>query len=414
MFLLPTEQRKEDLTLMNSEKFMMGAWVYNDVGELSSEKYVSDLLEAGMNVGFSSRYNGEKEKRDEYIREFDEAERRGIQLIAYDFRTHWRTLAARGESAFIEGVKEIRKEYGLHDGVCAFHIGDEPGKSDFDNVIKAARIVKEIIPEKQVFVNFFPYFDGEWFRTGVGANIRADYGESVKNIVKSAALPVISYDCYSQCREDRDINGVRAYFENLEFFRALSLETKTPLWTSLLCVGHWDYRVPDENDIRWQISTAAAFGCKGILWFSFYSSQKDSYREAPIYGLNKTDRCETFYRLKRQIGFFMQRYGDKFARAEVYKIMQLGEVCGSTMPFSSDELIHSVAAYSFDAPLLISELIQSDGNKAVVVVNKSQTRSTRVRIMPGEGYEILSACETHLAPGDLWWIDIKKKTEEER
>lgn len=398
-----------------NNRFIMGAWVYNNVGEVKAEKYISDLKEVGFNIGFSSKYDGEaRESLHDYIREFDVAGENGIKLIAYDSRTHWRTFQESGEEKFRRGVKKVRQEYGLHKGVYAFHIGDEPGKKDFDDVVKAARIVKEIIPEKEVFLNFYPYFDAEWFRPVVGANVKTDYGEEIKKIIKNTDIPVISYDCYSQCREDRSINGVQQYFENLEFFRSLSEKLNVPLWTSLLCVGHWNYRVPDENDIRWQISTAAAYGCKGILWFEFYSRQVDSYREAPIYGLNKEDRCETFYRLKRQVRFFMERFGDKFANSNIEKIMQIGEVFGNTPAFASDDLIETAAAYMYDAPLIVTEFRKSDGKRAVAIVNKSQSRTTRIRIKLRKEYHTSDCTESYLAPGDMLWIDVEKDDAERK
>lgn len=393
-----------------NDRFMMGAWVYNDVNEVKAEKYISDLKEVGFNIGFSSKYDGKTRKLlPDYIREFEIASENGMKLIAYDSRTHWRTLQKSGEKGFRRGIIKVREEYGLHEGVYAFHIGDEPGKKDFKDVVKAARIVKEIIPEKEIFLNFYPYFDAEWFRPTVGANVKADYAAEIKNIMENTDIPVLSYDCYSQCCEDRDINGIRQYFENLEFFRSLSEELNVPLWTSLLCVGHWNYRVPDENDIRWQISTAAAYGCKGILWFEFYSRQIDSYREAPIYGSNKEERCETFYRLKRQVGFFMERFGDKFANSKVEKIMQMGEVYGSTPAFASDDLIENAAACMYDAPLIITELRKIDGKRAIAVVNKSQSRTTRVRIKLQEKYHTSDCTESYLAPGDMVWIDVEEK-----
>ena len=50
------------------------------------------------------------------------------------------------------------------------------------------------------------------------------------------------------------------YFTNLREFEAASRRHGIPYWTTLLSVGHFRYRCPREDDMRWQVSTAAAHG----------------------------------------------------------------------------------------------------------------------------------------------------------
>lgn len=394
----------------NKKKFSVGFWNYNGVGYVDAKRAISDWRELGINLGMTSVYDCGKDEYKVYASELDEAEKAGMKLIVCDTRTLWKTLQTQGEAAFRKGVQDIRKAYGLRPSVYAFYVGDEPPATDFEDVIRAARIVKEIIPEKEPFVNFFPYLDGPTFRRTVNAQCRADYGEHIKRMVTQGDLPVICYDCYTQCNEDRSTLGLSRYFENLEFYGNLSKQLHKPFWTGLLSLGHWGYRVPTEDDFRWQLSTAAAYGCTGVLWFTLYTQGERSCRESPFYGTTPWERSDTFGRLKRQIYFFMHRFGDKFANSSLLKVMQYGEYIAETPSFCADEYIKHVDTVSYHAPLIVSEFEKQDGKKAIVFVNRSQERSTRVRYVLQDKFTAAAETELWLAPGDLAWIDIEEKT----
>jgi hypothetical protein len=71
-----------------------------------------------------------------------------------------------------------------------------------------------------------------------------------------------------------------------------------PFWTTILSVGHYNYRCPSEDDIRWQFNSAIAYGAQGILYFFFYMRDpNDNYRLAPVDEF--WDRTPLFDSLKR-------------------------------------------------------------------------------------------------------------------
>lgn len=391
-------------------KYVIGFWNYNRVGYVAPERAVSDWAELGLNLGTSSVYSPEKPQDFEaYQKEFDEAEKRGMQLLACDTRTLWKTLARAGEAAFRKGLEDLRKEYGTRKGVFAFFLGDEPQKEDFDDVIKAAQIVKEIIPEKHPFLNLLPCFES--VLPNVGAKSREEYGERISKIMRETEIPVLCYDCYTQCHEDRSQIGIDHYFENLVFYKNLAEKSGKPFWTSLLSVGHWSYRVPDEDDFRWQLSTAAAFGCKGVLWYKFYTNDGRSYRGSPFYGAEAWERSETFSRLSRQNRIFQKRYGDLFASSRLKKVTACKGICADVPAFRPDEYVASAeaSARGCEIPLLLSEFERADGRIAVVAVNCSQQRAAHVKVTLQEGYTCEFPDGVWLAPGDLVWMDLEKR-----
>ena len=61
------------------------------------------------------------------------------------------------------------------------------------------------------------------------------------------------------------------YFENLEIIRRAGLKYDTPFVYVLLSVPHFSYRDPSEEDLRWQVFTALAYGARGIVYFTYVS-----------------------------------------------------------------------------------------------------------------------------------------------
>ena len=83
--------------------------------------------------------------------------------------------------------------------------------------------------------------------------------------------------------ENNREEGIEYYFYNLNRFREYALKAGVDLWTTLLSVGHMVFSVPTEDEIRWQISTAAAHGAKVIFWFYIYGRLLESnYRQSPF------------------------------------------------------------------------------------------------------------------------------------
>ena len=99
----------------------------------------------------------------------------------------------------------------------------------------------------------------------VGYENWSDYLDAV---VRKADVDFLCYDCYRQMKGQID-----GYFRNLRFFREAAWRNGVPFWTTLLSVGHFRYRCPSYDDIRWQFNTAICSGVNGILWFYYFSTE---------------------------------------------------------------------------------------------------------------------------------------------
>jgi hypothetical protein len=173
--------------------------------------------------------------------------------------------------------------------------------------------------------------------------------------------------------------GWHMYFKNLNEYRESAKRCGIPFWTTILSVGHFHYRCPSEDDIRWQFNTSVAYGAQGILYFFFYMRQPhDNYRLAPIDEF--WDRTPVFDALKRTNKGFVKRYGRLFLDLEFEKAMQWPTPVEGCVGFEPDDLLKDVSTDG-RRPLIVSRFKDKQGRPWVAMVNNSTWQSTHATLV---------------------------------
>ncbi len=344
------------------EKFPIGFWNYVPCGKIDSAGSVHDWCELGMTIAMTCDYLVPADK-DYILRNLNEAAACGLKMIVCDVRTGWKSLAEKGETRFREEVRQAVEDFGSHPAFYAFHVGDEPDKDSWQHMLTAVKIVRE---SSVPFVNYFPYFEEDFFeRVGVDHN---GYTQKLAQAVRETGLPMLSYDCYTQCFVHDREKGVDNYFYNLNRFRSVAQACGVPFWTTLLSVGHWAFAVPDEDMLRWQISTAVAHGVKGILWFYVYGRfLESSYRQSPFDQYYR--RTPMFESLARQNKLFRDYYADKLAGAELQNVWHAGKAYGGTELYREGSIDGFSLRQQYGSPLIVSEFSDENGSFLVIVCN---------------------------------------------
>lgn len=388
-------------------KYKSGLWNYNAINEYDLHQMTTDFVDLGFNLVMSCDFNPDApEFHDKamFIKHLDLLNERNVKVIVCDARTGWRRLTSLGEEEFMRGVNDAVADFGLHPAVYGFHIGDEPAKNDMGDMIRAFKLVKAACPSLHPFVNFLPLFTkSDYFEQVLGVPYN-EYGSLLDKIVKETGLDLLCYDYYSQCSYFNQDRGENYYFENLRLFGDVARKNSIPLFTTLLSVGHWNYRVPDEDDLRWQISTAVASGATGILWFYVYSRHyiQSSYRNSPVDIFNK--RTETFDRLARQNRMLMEFYALKLEDYEYCDTYSVGYEYGGFSIFKEGDFgIEKIErTENHEAPLLLARFKSEKGeeNERFVLVNCSRNLPAQIKIVKN-GKNI----HTWYAPGEMKIFD---------
>ena len=356
------------------KKFPIGFWNYT-TGQLSAED-VCDWVDLGMTMANSPEIPEDADEAyKQVIRDMlDACAEKDLRMILCDHRALW-----KGASTDPEGYKArflaAYEEFGRHPAAFGFHVGDEPcDEVAFADSVAAHRIQVETAPALTPFLNYLPYWEGQEHTI-----LKApSFTEWVEKTAADAELRILSNDCYVQMNPGE--GGVHAYFRNLRALREAADRTGISPWTTLLSVGHFKYRCPSENDLRWQLSTAVVSGMEGIMWFFVYEREcRINYRLPPIDAFG--ERTETFNWLARTNKYFLPPFGDFFLRAKRQKTVHVGKAYGGYPLFEAgktDDLVLDVTT-SDGVPAILS-FYELDGKKYVAIVNNSTTEDSEMQV----------------------------------
>lgn len=352
--------------------FPLGFWNYARLSGMG-EHPVRDWAEAGMNLCHSPHFVPGEDDPRQMAALLDECADNGIQLILDDPRCHW-TGALSDPDGYRARFLQMLDEFGRHPAVYGYYVGDEPWAAQMEEAKAAVRIQRELMPEKSPFLNFNPYF------AHVGS-VREHLGcgsfeEWADGFVRDSGLPQLSYDHYLQMNPpDPAESGIGEYYTSLRHFMGAAKRNCIPLWVTNLSVGHFRYRCPNEDDLRWQLNTSVASGAKCVWWFFFYMRVvRINYRLAPID--EHGHRTETYAWLSRVQNTFQKQFGALFAQLTHDETFHTGKAYGG-YPLLEEGAHPILGRVSCDhgLPGVISLFHMPDGTKYLALVNNSQRES---------------------------------------
>lgn len=354
------------------QQFPIGFWNYTSI-DRQEVSAVKDWTDAGMTLTMGPRYRTESAQIEKMRAILDTAEAAGIRMILCPETGYWPHLTKAGEDAYRRDFSAAVKALGSHPATFGFHVGDEPGVAEFPDACRAMRIQKELAPHLQPFLNLLPMHTGIEDRIGY-----LSWDRYLDDYVTAANPPFLCYDCYAQMNPNADGEGFwgfEMYFANLRTYWEAARRHGLDYWTTLLSVGHFRYRCPCEDDLRWQVNTAAVHGARGLLWFFFYLGHpQDNYRIAPID--EHGERTETFAWLSRVCRTFLKWHAPVLLECSLVQSWHVGKNWGGWPMLTGNDRV-AVARSSTGTPLILSEFRHATGTEYLAVVNNSQTESTQ-------------------------------------
>ena len=277
--------------------------------------------------------------------------------------------------SYRNSVRSALADWGAHPACAGFYVYDEPDSNIVDSVILAAQICRQEDASKIWYVNLLPWYN--WIGPRLGCN---DYAKYIERVVSECGLDSMGYDFYEQQNELTGVDkGTDLYFTNLRHWMELSMRRKKFRFNvTQICMNLYNYRINSQDDFRWQISTAAAFGAKAINWFypdmsSAVQGCSQNYRNAPINMFG--ERTSTYEWMATENRLFQRQYGSEFMRLTIEKVAMTGKTFGGVARFDGDK---DVVAVSSPDPVLISFFRDNQGVRYMAAVNLSRSISRHV------------------------------------
>ncbi len=350
-----------------SEAFIIGVF-WAPPREHTNEQHYDYLKDAHINlvptIHPTLNLRGNVEERVDLRRRIlDLAHERGMKVAVTDPRIY-------------SDVQAVVQDYD-HPGLGGYYLRDEPRRGDFERYGQIYRQFLHHDPERIPFVNMYP---------SAPDAMRRDYYDFLSawiNTVGPDNLTYLLFDNYPfACLETfgnpyygrgRSHGNVPDYFNDLEVVRELGLEYGIKTGLYLQSVGIQRYlRTPDENDLRWNVYTALAYGIKNIQWFTWWTpvGRGEPFTRAIIDPEGeKTDLYEPVRSLNAQV----TALGPVLMRLNAVAVYHSGVIPDRTrdrnIPEVPEDLFFKPA--DPDNAVLISHMIdQETGRQYVMAVNK--------------------------------------------
>ena len=286
--------------------FPFSSWIYRNITDYTTED-LAGQVECGLTIPMTPPFESGDPVHVEHLKKYlDRARELNVRLILFADFTNC-DLKKLGEEEYSRRIREFYEvTLARHPSVYGFFVGDEPDNAeDLEWTRRCIILMKKIFPDLTPYINMqghscdYPesYFGG------------ISHREWLKALKDEAGDFMISYDMYGQLVNDG--GGTSDYFYECKKIIDICEKAGVEPWACLICSAHLVFHIPSEYDIMWQITTAAAMGFKGIIWFRFYDSPAvPNYHGSPIdqYG-NKTTH---YYDMLRCIRGFGDHFGEIF------------------------------------------------------------------------------------------------------
>lgn len=256
-----------------------------------------------------------------------------------------------------------------HPALYGFFIGDEPNDAKaFECCWNTIKIQKETAPDLNPYLNL---------RTGMDNTSREHLGgrtfrEWLKDFSTDTGFRIFSYGHYDQVWDE---NGIDSYFKNLKALTQAAKDAGVDVWNTMLSSAHYMFRIPTEYELMWQITTAAACGSRGIVWFRFYDRPHGpNYHGSPVdeYG-NKTD---TYYNMLRANRRFQDHFGELIMKLHHKETYMIGKKYSGYDLFGYKK--HSVIDYIRSTEQAIVSFFSDDENREYLVLVNSSMKNPGV------------------------------------
>ena len=283
-------------------------------------------------------------------------------------------------------IRRALSELGDPAALLGFHVGDEPREAHREGCYECVRIHRETAPHRVPFLNHGPY--EKWMVRWKRWDEWASYLDTFCSRTQAGLL---SFDIYYQMNPPEPGEpDLHVYHENLRMYREASLRNRVPWWVILLSTGHFRYRCPSLDDLRWQLNTAVASGAQGIQWFLYnLTAPYGNYRLAPIDEF--WEKTQTYWDLRRIQRGFLRTYGNLFLRLGSTRVEFFPRPYGEGAVFAGDEVVSELTTDAPGHPLLLGRFVDEAGRPHIMLVNHSQTACVRAGMrLPGRGVKAYS------------------------
>ena len=358
-----------------SDNVALTFWNYNRFADYKPEM-LKDWVDCGMTDPVSPTFSYARDDHAKFAAMLDDADKLGVRII---LQINEMFLDNALDPSYPDVVARIVKEFGSHPAAGGYYVGEEPSHGMSENYFRGVKIIREADQKARIYTNM-----GSTERTN--RSLLSFTGETLEEwcgkLVKESGADIIGFGTYNHMIYDNPC--LDDIFYNVRIFTELGKKFGADVWATMLSSAHYSFRVPTEDDFRWQLNACVACGCRAVVWFRLYDKLiAADYHGSPIdeFG-EKTTR---YYDLARVQKKFNYHYGKLFMKLNHISTEGVGTGYGGYFYYipGSNELIDRAASRA----ALLSMFKGDDGFDYAVVFNVLQRESTSITLTYSEKVE---------------------------
>jgi len=387
--------------LFSEQEIPVMSWGGIKQNEISVENY-RKLKDVGVNIDIAFFSNV-----DSVASALDAAEKVGIKLMI----SCPELKSDPGKTA---------RRFKNHPALEGYYLGDEPGKSQFQELAEWNKKLKAADSNHYSFVNLYPNINSNQSKFEA-----KNYKEYVDAFDEMFPAPYISFDFYPVV--DGGLHP--RWYENLEFFTRKYQTEKRPFWAFVLTTSYLAYSddtgqpslndfyqlyktykpeqtyihdIPTLTELRLQAFSNLAYGAQGIEFWSFrgYGSPLDAQGKKTV-----------IYDRVQQVSREIHAYSGVFLGAKVISVAHTGlSIPDGTQRLeklpSEIELLETVGKGA------IVSVLEKGENRFLAVVNRNFKKNLKLVIYADDSVKKVQkdgtlvpaneyASATEIAPGDI-------------
>lgn len=329
---------------------------------------MADLRDLGFNALESNtplEYRAADLTKEEHLAVLSACERNDMRYFVTD---HDRLTGVAEPSA--DSIKVLVEDYGDSAGLGGYFVWDEPPLEALPAVKRSSDMLLDKddrhLPMTGVVPSYGPY---HWPN---------DYPQFAKTFVETVDPEVIAFDYYGvyQDKEPRTLSVGPGLYRDLQLWSDLALQHEKPLWFYASAVSWARIAPPTVATLRFQASTALAYGARGIIWFMArdYTGGVIDFTGG---ALNASGGRGSLYGALKEVNHWMNDLGPTVLKLRRHKVVFSDPVPPHTEAFSPGFAnLQAVSANLFIAEHYSGKQAAAQSDRYLWIVNRDLLQPT--------------------------------------
>src|SRR4051812_11932662 len=287
----------------------------------------------------------------------DACEKHGLKYIPYDGRV---LAHGPGDPQFAANLDAMIAEYRNHPALAGYFIADEPGPGAFPQLAAVNQYLLKKDPKRLPIINLLPNYVDEKY-------IGMKYDAYVEQYCEKVRPRIVCYDHYALFEKvERD-----GYFANMETIRRNALKYNAVMGFIFQCTPHGTYRDSSETDLRWQVNTGLAYGCKALLYFTYFTpTDKDSNFHNGI--LDQQGKRTPHFDMAKRINGELKKLSGTLVHLTSTAVYHTGTIPKGCTALAADAPLQVHKG----GPFVLGFLKHDDGSQWAIIVNRDLHKPT--------------------------------------